>query len=168
MRKKYFTKEALAEAKRISARKYYQNNRDKVLAYDKEWRNSEEGRKATLNYQRLYRKTLKGYAGRFVERARKYTPDTDVDMDFIVSLLEQGTCALTGQPFEFTRKWKQYSTNPRGPSLDRIDSSRGYYKDNSQFILVWLNRAKNEYSSADFRVLMEEANSLKWSALTDA
>lgn len=36
---------------------------------------------------------------------------------------------------------EKYSKNPFHPSLDRIDSSKGYEKDNLRLVCVWVNNA---------------------------
>jgi hypothetical protein len=61
-------------------------------------------------------------------------------------------CAQTGLPFVFDF----VTGNPWGPSIDRIDSSKGYTKDNCQIVCWAYNRAK--YIWTDEQVLeMAEA-----------
>jgi hypothetical protein len=107
------------------------------------------------------RATPEGYVSRFIERAKESTPDTDLDRDFLIAKIAPGACELTGVAFSYDKNTNYYS-NPKCPSIDRIDSSKGYYKDNVQIVLNWINRAKNEYSMQDFsEMLLEAANALK-------
>lgn len=55
----------------------------------------------------------------------------------------QGCCEVTGLPFRPPSE--QYSRNPYGPSLDRIDSSKGYTPDNVRIVCVAANLAMNEW-----------------------
>lgn len=119
--------------------------------------------KKELNYRpkqrataSAWRRTTAGYLSRWMEKAKSTTPDTDLTKIWLSEKLSKGICELTGLPFDTSRD-TGYTRNPRVPSIDRIDSSRGYYKDNVQLIFSWLNIAKNEYSMATFLELFTEA-----------
>jgi hypothetical protein len=47
-----------------------------------------------------------------------------------------------------TPEWHRtkHNMNPRQPSLDRIDSSKGYIEGNVEFVCVSINYAKNGFS----------------------
>jgi hypothetical protein len=89
----------------------------------------------------------------------------DLTRAWILEKLEAGVCEITGIPFileatEEDRKGK--FTHPFSPSVDRIDSLRGYTKDNCQ-VVVWIyNRAKGEDDHEDIlklaKALVERAN----------
>jgi len=51
-------------------------------------------------------------------------------------------CTMTGLKFDFSAIDDKYKQNPFAPSVDRIDSSRGYTKDNCQVVIWIYNRAK--------------------------
>lgn len=53
-------------------------------------------------------------------------------------------CHLTGIAFDWTRRRKG-ARRPFAPSLDRIDSSRGYERDNVRLVCVIVNLAMNEW-----------------------
>lgn len=55
-------------------------------------------------------------------------------------LLQNYTCALTGDKLHFQTTSK--SSKESNASLDRIDSSRGYIKENIQWVLKSINRMK--------------------------
>ena len=76
-------------------------------------------------------------------RARALTPTTDLTEAWIRERIECG-CAVTGAPFSFGS-----SRHPWQPSLDRIDCSEGYTKDNVQVVCLIYNLAKNQYTHAD-------------------
>lgn len=72
----------------------------------------------------------------------------DLDKEFITDLLQNiqnNKCAITGVPIKFTEDTKIYET----PSLDRIDSSKGYTKDNVQWVMLGVNYMKLNHSGDD-------------------
>ena len=62
----------------------------------------------------------------------------------ILPILEAGRCQLTDLPFDFMPTDKT-SKNPYAPSLDRIDSQKGYTKENCRIVLLLVNFALGEY-----------------------
>lgn len=69
----------------------------------------------------------------------------DLDEEWIQERLDNGICEVTGIPFEFP----EYGSNKRGfnhhpwtASVDKIDPSKGYRKDNCQLVVWAYNRAK--------------------------
>lgn len=59
--------------------------------------------------------------------------------------LQQGRCALTGRPLQFTGPTK----DPEGISIDRIDSDRGYTIDNIWLVCSRANSMKMEGTIED-------------------
>lgn len=62
---------------------------------------------------------------------------------------QNGTCALSGVPIKFseiTRHGHKFGS----ASLDRIDSSKGYTKDNIQWVHKTINLMKNVLEQSDF------------------
>lgn len=124
--------------------------RDRYLAYKRSHVTEQRA------YQKARRASCEGYVDRFIERIALRTPDTDIDRAFLLELMASGKCQVTGAPFVYEHDRMTYH-NPRAPSIDRIDSGRGYYRDNVQIVLSWLNRAKGEFSMEEFRTLLIEA-----------
>lgn len=58
-----------------------------------------------------------------------------------------GKCELTGHPFELRGDGKR---EPWAPSLDRIDSTRGYTADNVRLVCVVVNYALHEFGDSVF------------------
>lgn len=67
----------------------------------------------------------------------------DLDFSLTVGWVEErtvaGVCELTGMPFEFYSDSNEQ--NPYAPSIDRIDSSKGYTPENCRVILWAVNTA---------------------------
>ena len=60
---------------------------------------------------------------------------------------QQGKCALTGRIMRVDLKGQ---LDPNMPSLDRIDSSRGYRMGNIQFVCYVVNMIKTDLPPEDF------------------
>lgn len=61
----------------------------------------------------------------------------------------EGRCALTGLAFDLEKGG--WARRPYAPSLDRIDSSKGYTFDNCRIVCVAVNVAMNEWGESVFR-----------------
>lgn len=81
--------------------------------------------------------------------------DFDIDTEYVMSLLvkQQGLCALTGWPLEFTRGGTWDGKNPRGATMDRINNNRGYVRGNIQLVCGMPNNIRNKLSMAEFKKL---------------
>ena len=84
--------------------------------------------------------------GAYNRSKRKNLP-FDLSLQWIVDRLTEGRCEVTRLPLEI----KPYSVNgnlekvnPFAPSLDRIDSSKGYTEDNVQVVVWAYNRMKGD------------------------
>ncbi len=75
--------------------------------------------------------------------AKKRKVDFDLDKDFLEDLLKKqnGLCYFSGVPI---------SLDDSTASMDRVDSSLGYTKDNVQWVHRVVNFMKNELSQEDF------------------
>lgn len=58
-----------------------------------------------------------------------------------------GKCQVTGVPFELEGKRGQ-TRRPYFPSIDRIDSKRGYTKANTRIVIAAANLAMNEWGES--------------------
>lgn len=127
------------------AREWRKNNRDKIDAYliekhkDINW----------VNRQRLTAR--KGLAHR---RGISF----ELDIKWFNEHYSKG-CALTGIPFreiEYIPKQKSGPKSPYTVSIDRINSSKGYTKENSQLILCSMNQFKGEFPIDEIKHIAEE------------
>jgi len=66
-----------------------------------------------------------------------------------------GCCEITGIPFDF-EPHKIYSKNPYSPSIDRIDSSKGYTKQNVRIVLWQVNLMRGEISDEEIIVICKK------------
>lgn len=72
-------------------------------------------------------------------RAKRRNLEFDIDEAWVIERAENAKfkCNLSGIPFYADRDFR--TRHPYAPSLDRIDSSRGYTKDNVRVIAYALN-----------------------------
>ena len=66
---------------------------------------------------------------------------------------QQGTCPYTGLILELPST-KPYTNKLAKASLDRIDSSKGYTKDNIQFLSPYINFMKSDLTQEEFHNLL--------------
>lgn len=78
-------------------------------------------------------------------RARKASIECDIDAGFLKILLSEqnGLCAVSGIPLTFTKGQGHIPTNA---SVDRIDPTKGYAKDNIQLVAHQVNTMKSNLS----------------------
>jgi len=74
--------------------------------------------------------------------------------EFIKAALKKGKCSATGVAFDFSESsGGKGQSNPWSPSIDRIDSHKGYTEDNVQVVALIYNRAKGADHDADVRLM---------------
>ena len=77
-------------------------------------------------------------------RAKKKNICFDLPRNWVENKLKFGVCELNGIPFDFHSSIK-FKANPFAPSIDRIDSHKGYTENNCRVILWALNSAIGEF-----------------------
>lgn len=103
----------------------------------------------------------RSFANKLLRAARKRARDKGIPFQlrqsWIQERIDKGICSVSGKTFEYNG-YKE-GTNPNQPSLDRIDSAKGYTEDNLQLVCTWYNWAKNvmtdEQTLQNFRDLLE-------------
>jgi hypothetical protein len=114
----------------------------RLRANERAWRKSDKAR--NNRYQQVkvakYRVNKPWYLAfkAAVRRARKFGLDFSITMDWAESQFKLGS-ALSGLPF-------MGENEPFAPSIDRIDSAKGYTPENSRMLLRAENLFKNEWS----------------------
>ena len=85
---------------------------------------------------------------------------TDIDLEFLMYLWnkQNGKCALTGMDMTYKFYEGRVNTNV---SVDRIDSSKGYTRDNVQLVCMAANQMKNDLSMNEFVDMCERVIALE-------
>lgn len=106
--------------------------------------------------------TWKGYkkiSGRLFTQIKRSAGirniDFNITIEYIYDLYEkQGAiCALSGLNLSLPCSDEHYVTGNYTASLDRIDSNKGYTKDNIQWVHKWINRMKQNLQENEFLYL---------------
>ena len=117
------------------------------------------GQSGTNEYKIKHRYSLKGMATSLYNMARKRAIKRNLGFNITTELiyekLKLGHCIVTKIPFDYTPK----TYNPFCPSIDRIDSNKGYTPENIQLVVLIYNQAKNKYTHEDVLKLAQALNS---------
>lgn len=130
------------ERDRQRAREYYQKNREEIrkrqkMKYDPV-KHAERYAQPLVRAKSLYH----GAAA----RAKAKGIEFNLSLDWVVSNLAKGCCAVTGIPFTIANQAGQ--KGPFSPSIDKIDPKKGYTEDNCRMVLLMYNSAKGPWSDA--------------------
>lgn len=87
-------------------------------------------------------------------RSKEKNIYNDLTFDYLMYLWEKqaGKCALTGMQMTYKFYEGRVNTNL---SVDRIDSTKGYSKDNVQLVCMAANQMKNDLSMEEFMNMCE-------------
>lgn len=121
------------------ASEYYRKNHEKIKARTSAWARRNNYSYAQLGiYQRLKNCVTRS-------KLRKKWQN-DLDDEFLHSIWEKqdGKCALTGRELTYE------ANHPFTASIDRIDSSKGYLRDNVQLVGKVINIMKSDLPQDDF------------------
>jgi hypothetical protein len=94
--------------------------------------------------------TFKGRGVQILARSRTRAKESGIEhsivLEDILSGIESGFCELTKLPFDLKPVTKT-SQNAYAPSIDRIDSLKGYTKDNIRIVLYSVNAALGQFGT---------------------
>jgi hypothetical protein len=78
-------------------------------------------------------------------------PKPDFNTEYIYNKIKEGYCEITGIKFDLETETKKslHTKNPWVPSIDRIDSSKPYLKDNIKIVIFMYNVCKSEFTHED-------------------
>lgn len=85
-------------------------------------------------------------------RSKERNTYNDLDLEYLMFLWQKqnGKCALTGIDMTYKFYCGRVNSNL---SVDRIDSSKGYTKDNVQLVCMAANQMKNDLSQEEFEFM---------------
>lgn len=129
----------------IRSSEYRKKNPDKKYGYTKNWRernhNSWKVKSGQILENMVARSKKKGFHAPEFSRLE------------IEAIIMDGKCSKTGIKFEFDQS--TFSKSPWTPVPDRIDSSKGYSKDNVQWVCHMYNSMKQEYTESEVMTFMK-------------
>lgn len=80
----------------------------------------------------------------------------ELDNEWALERLLAGVCEVTGKEFCLKPPARGASRNLWSPSIDRVDSSLGYTRENSQMVVTGYNLLKGDCSEDDARRFLSE------------
>jgi hypothetical protein len=120
-----------------------------------------EVRLARIKSKEKYRATPKGRAKSLIDGVKyrnqskkRSALEKTLTIEDIFPAIKAGQCQLTGLPFDFYPA-KVTHKNPYSPSLDRIDSQKGYTKENVRVVLSAVNDALGEHDDKTMLPILE-------------
>lgn len=133
---------------------YYYDRAEDVDLYNRERYAKYKGRykEYNLKFRQSERGALYSIFKIVKTRAKKKGYELDFDLDWVVSLYntQKGCCFSTGIKFDLTESSRVKKFRPLSVSLDRIDSNKGYSKDNVRLVCVAFNLALNSFGEGIF------------------
>ncbi len=97
---------------------------------------------------------LKLRAAKLWHRAKvRNKPNFQITKVWVWKKLLIGSCEATDIEFDYSKPKTHYNANPFAPSLDRIDSKKGYTYKNTQVVIWSYNVAKSFLDPDDFKKL---------------
>jgi hypothetical protein len=77
--------------------------------------------------------------------------DFNLDLEFLKNLWDKqdGKCAYTNINMDIAETYRHKNHSIMAASVDRIDSNKGYLKDNVEFVCRFVNLGKRDYSKED-------------------
>ena len=85
-------------------------------------------------------------------RSKQKNIPFDIDIPFIEEKIRNGKCEVTGIPFFISDEYQLNGTphqSPYSPSLDQIQPSKGYTKDNIRVTILMFNVARKHWQDED-------------------
>lgn len=90
-------------------------------------------------------------------RAKSKGLTFNLDSAYVVDLwrIQNGSCAVTKQPFALEKFGEKGQVHPFAPSIDRINPRLGYTKGNIRLIIYHLNIALSDFGQEQFELLLK-------------
>jgi hypothetical protein len=88
------------------------------------------------------------------KKGKRATLEKTLTIGDILHIIQAGKCQLTGMAFDFKPAERTFR-NPYAPSIDRIDSQKGYTKDNVRIVLSAVNAALGEFNEEEMLPILK-------------
>ena len=98
------------------------------------------------------------------QRSKQKGLEFDLDPEDIQRRVDAGSCEVTGIPFEMD---PTKGPHWNGPSLDRIDSGRGYTMDNVRVVLWSLNVMAHTWGLPLIHIISDAIRHNRWKQQND-
>lgn len=163
LRESNYKKKCRTCERKLLFSKYAYKKRTKGISINSECneckykKNIKNGYLRPQNYKEIYkakRTSVEGWARQLLDASRSRSSNTkkesNIDINHILELIRPMKCQRTGIDLEIGIK----PNNPFSPSLDRIDSLKGYVEGNIQIVCSMYNFCKNRFSDEQVKVFL--------------
>lgn len=150
-------RDADPEAARQRQRDYYAKNADQIAGRQKAYYHSNKEKYQAINKQSYEKYPFQGALASARSRSTKFGYVFELDWEWAKAVWT-GKCAITGIPFV---RGNGAGPCPYSATLDRIEPSAGYTKDNSRFVLMGVNALKGRGTDADMYAIAEAIVAVK-------
>lgn len=113
-----------------------------VRKYNKNWHKNNPNYSKEKSKQYRSDNFVKNIFNRFKYKAKKADMGFDITLRWIQDRIDCGVCEATGVRFSLEGAIR----NHLSPSIDRVDPTKGYVRNNCQLVIWAYNAAKNQYS----------------------
>lgn len=145
-----------AQCRKNYLKEYKKTHASHIRDLMKKWRskNREYYRESKYEYYSSIPGRLSELNARAKIRAKKKNIKYDLSTEILSNLWEQqgGLCALTKLPMQIPIE-RHGKASPFSPSIDRIDSSLGYVKDNIRLVTFIANCSLHDYGEEIFQTI---------------
>ena len=130
----------------------YGKRAEYLANHQRELRKTEKSKKDNRSYKKHYSRTFSGTITSLFNgakcRAKNNSLAIDLDRKWIEEHLQSMKCEATGVDLTLDKN-DCFCHSPFRPSIDRIDNTKGYLKENCRIVCVIFNKAKSDYSEID-------------------
>lgn len=151
-------------------KKWRDNNKPRMKAYTDKWRgeNMDLVRQTRKEYKKRLKETqpVDFIFEKSKSNARNHKHEHTITKTTVALLLlrQSERCYYSGLKFSYSAT----KNNPLYPSLDRIDSSKGYIEGNVVLVAWFMNRAKSDCTRDEFVGLIDQLRAVTPEALEEA
>ena len=137
--KEYYSKSENRERRKEYYKEYYSKpeNRERRKEYAKEYNKEYYSRPENKERRKEYRSSIPRRLADAKNRSEKKNLEFNITLEYLESIYpDDSLCPLLNIPLD----WDSPPKHPSTPSIDRIDSSKGYIKGNVQWVSWRANR----------------------------
>lgn len=136
------------------SKEWYWKNHEHAKKYQRKWQQenkkpmTEDEKKSKREYLKKRLSTPEGHCKDLARKLIKRDTKSDIAWEFLLDLWnkQNGLCSITNKPMDII---KGNGRNPNSPSLDRIDSSKGYSEDNVRWVCDAVNMMKGQMTDSE-------------------
>jgi hypothetical protein len=153
------------EKEKAARRAYYDANKEKLRAAYKQYHLANRERVLARKAARRHSTRQNTPWRAFLRSARWSAQNKGLEFDLTEAWAAArwtGHCEMSGIAFDLSRPEGKRGILALAPSIDRIDSTKGYTRNNCRFVLFCVNALKNVGTDDDvFRIALGIVNTLR-------